>query len=277
MFQQETDLGWNIAAITALTDGRLVACANCWRYLDNGRIDWQKGNSELGGVFLAWSEDKGKTSSSPRRVNIAPMRTAWVRDSILELPDGKLLLPLEGHMHRRAIAYDTVDDRSRSYILCSGDGGPAVGLLGNDCLRCSRHYKFQRVGNDPPGRWTLAGHADAPSAFPAMLRPVNSMPRRVGYEFMVTSHDNGISWSRPVNYRHLRLPGRPYNLAGWKSLVMPIAIAPSLWWSMGLSLKMAQSGTRRMFSPSLTMTWIKLNPPSPRVCDSDAGRDRNCR
>ena len=198
VFQQETDLGWNIAAITALTDGRLVACANCWRYLDNGRIDWQKGNSELGGVFLAWSEDKGKTWSIPRRVNIAPMRTAWVRDSILELPDGKLLLPLEGHMHRRAIPYDTIGERSRSYILCSGDGGQQWVYWGTIACDAAGITNFSEPGMTHLADGRLLAMLRT-ERFPRQAAPGEQYAPPGGYLFMVTSHDNGISWSWPVN------------------------------------------------------------------------------
>ena len=43
--------------------------------LDNGRID-RRGISEIDGVWLTRSSDKGLTWSSPERVNFAPMRNA---------------------------------------------------------------------------------------------------------------------------------------------------------------------------------------------------------
>jgi sialidase-1 len=198
VFPQEEDLGWNIAAITKLADGRLVACANCWRYLDNGRIDWAKGNSELGGVFLAWSTDKGQSWSAPQRVNNAPMLTAWVRDSILELPDGKLLLPLEGHMHRRAIPYDTITERSRSYVLCSEDGGRHWIYWGTIAYDAADITNFSE-----PGLTRLAdGRLLAllrTERFPRQAEPGEQYAPPAGYLFAVTSHDDGISWSWPVN------------------------------------------------------------------------------
>ena len=39
VFAEEEDAGWNVAAICRLADGTLLAHANRWRYLDDGRID----------------------------------------------------------------------------------------------------------------------------------------------------------------------------------------------------------------------------------------------
>src|SRR5205807_881361 len=83
VFTEEEDAGWNVAAICCLADGTLLAHANRWRYLDNGRIDRLHGRSEIDGVWLSRSTDKGRTWSAPSRVNLAPMRNARVRDGRL--------------------------------------------------------------------------------------------------------------------------------------------------------------------------------------------------
>ena len=77
VLQEEEDAGWNIGAIVRLADGTLLVHANRWRYLDHGRID-RRGISEIDGVWLTRSTDKGLTWSAPERVNFAPMRNARV-------------------------------------------------------------------------------------------------------------------------------------------------------------------------------------------------------
>ena len=58
---EEEEAGWTIAAICRLADGTLHVHANRWRYLTDGRIDWMTGKSEIDGVWLTRSTDKGQT------------------------------------------------------------------------------------------------------------------------------------------------------------------------------------------------------------------------
>ena len=132
---EEEDAGWNVAAICRLADGTLLAHANRWRYLLNGRIDSKYGQSEIDGVWLTRSTDKGYTWSAPERVNFAPMRNARVRDAIVELPNGDLILPLHGFRWQRTHPDISSSERERSFVLWSPNKGKSwhyYGTMGYD-------------------------------------------------------------------------------------------------------------------------------------------------
>ena len=68
------------------------------------------------------ADDNGYTWGDTIRVNIAPMIQANCRDSIVEMPDGSLLLPLHANRYAWKGA-DGMGDRKRSIVLWSGDRG----------------------------------------------------------------------------------------------------------------------------------------------------------
>lgn len=199
VLEQEPDAGWNIAAICRLSDGELLVHANRWRYLnDDGRIDWMTGKSEIDGVWLTRSSDKGQTWSPIERVNFAPMRNARVRSAIVELPNGELLMPLHGFRWQRTLPDIASSERERCFVLWSPDRGKRwyyYGTMGYDPAEII-HYHEPGLTILPDGR--LLGLMRT-HRWPTPVKPGEQMGPPSGYVFMATSDDNGMSWSWPRN------------------------------------------------------------------------------
>jgi hypothetical protein len=203
------DAGYNAGGIARLSDGTLLVHANRWRYLDRGEIDWWRGSSVIEGIYLARSTDKGYTWSEPERVNIAPMRNAWPRDSILELFDGTLLMPLHGFMFQPEIPeINNSAERERSYVLGSTDGGRHWHYQGTVAYDASGITHFQEPGLTQlqDGRVLALVRSQR---FPRQAGPGEQMDVPSGYLFALISEDGGISWSWP---RNTRLWGYPADL-----------------------------------------------------------------
>ena len=144
------------------------------------------GTSEIEGIFVRKSSDNGYTWGEKVKVNIAPFRIAYVRDSILEMPDGTLLLPLCGLRYDR---YDgtAIRETLKSFLLRSDDQGE------------SWHY-WGLIAMDPAGIRTLEepGIVRLPDGrLLSMLRSHNR-PRRDppgGYLYQAISEDGGATFS----------------------------------------------------------------------------------
>ena len=199
VMEHTEDAGYNAGAIACLSDGTLLVHANRWRYLDRGEIDWWRGRSVIEGVYLTRSTDKGHTWSAPERVNIAPMRTAFPRDSILELSDGTLLMPLHGFMFQPEIPeINNSAERERAYVLGSTDGGKQWDYWGTVAYDASGITHLQEPGLTqlPDGRVLALVRSQR---FPRRVGPGEQMDVPSGYLFATVSEDSGISWSWPRN------------------------------------------------------------------------------
>lgn len=215
---QEDDAGYNTAAISRLRDGTLLVHANRWRYLDDGEIDWWRGTSHNEGVYLCTSADNGHSWSTPQRVNIEPMRSAWVRDAILELEDGALLMPLHGLMLQLSIPEIPSAEKERSFVLCSRDKGNRWDYWGTVAIDPGSIIHFHEPGliQLTDGRVLALVRTQR---WPRQAGAGEQMSPPSGYTFACFSEDGGASWTWPRNTLLWGYPADPIHLPDGRMLV----------------------------------------------------------
>lgn len=197
--------GWSSGPIASLHDGTLLCHADNARYLlPAGDVAFiaPRGASEQDTVYVARSTDRGRSWSTPSPVRIIPMRGCFVRDAVLDLPDGALLLPLSGARHTISHKFPPNDDDPfRAYLVRSDDRGESW-------------YYFSTIAVDPGGALNLWEPAVAllPSGrLVALLRSdyVHMIAPPGGELYSAYSDDGGASWSIP---RRTPLWGYPADL-----------------------------------------------------------------
>jgi len=204
------DYGYALAGVSRLSDGRLVVNAYGYEFLVDGRIDSRAGTSCFHNVWLTWSQDGGRTWSSRQKVNIAPMRTAAVRDALAEVPDGTLLLPLCGLQRRRGNPEIAELESWTAFVLGSMDGGERWtywGTMGYDPVDVRSYWE--------PGLLRLRD-----GRLLGMLR-MHQWPRLDppgGYLYLTLSDDGGASWSIPRKTDLWGYPADLINLADGRVL-----------------------------------------------------------
>lgn len=191
IFPQGNDSGWSTPSITKLSDGRLVAVAYGYELLDaDGAPDVSRsGISDFVNPHVAWSGDGGHTWTPPQKVRIAPMRLAAVRDAIVEMPDGALLLPISGLRSRHPMPELGGGQTWVAFVVRSSDGGKQWhywGTMAYDPLNI-RSYWEPALLRLRDGR--LLGMIRAPQWA--------GRYRSGGYLFMTVSDDGGASWTEP--------------------------------------------------------------------------------
>ena len=135
VFPRSSDHGHNLAGITQLSDGILISNTMQWKFLFDGSIVGSvpmrphnkpgesftaDGWSEVDGIYVRKSTDNGYTWGGKIKVNIAPIRMAWVRDSIIEMADGTVLQPLCGQRYARN---EGQGESMMSFVVWSDDKG----------------------------------------------------------------------------------------------------------------------------------------------------------
>jgi hypothetical protein len=205
IFRAGRSNGWSSGPISCLRDGTLVCHADNTRYLvRSGDLSFiaPRGASEQETVYVTESRDEGDTWSEPSPVRIVPMRGCFVRDAIVELPDGALLMPLSGARHSLPHKFPPNDDDPfRSYLVRSDDGGASW-------------YYFSTIAVDPGqalNLWEPAIAQLASGRLIALLRSdyVHMIAPPGGYLYSTYSDDGGASWSIP---RRTSLWGYPADL-----------------------------------------------------------------
>ncbi len=204
VLRQGDDYGYALAGLTRLSDGRLVVNSYGYEFLqDDGSADFVKGSSDFAGVYLAWSQDGGRTWSERQKVRIAPMRLAAVRDGIVEMPDGTLLMPLSGLRSRHGQPELGGTESWTAFLVGSTDHGRQWhywGTMGHDPLNIRSYWE--------PGMLRLRD-----GRLVGMVRchpwPDDFSTGTSGYLFLSVSEDGGASWSNP---RKTPLWGYPADL-----------------------------------------------------------------
>lgn len=174
-----------LAAIACLHDGVLLASTTRFRSPFEGKLRWRRG-VETDGVYLRESVDGGHRWGEIRRVDAAPFEIAWTRGAIVEMPDGSLLLPLAGQLHK---TYRAAREPMVTFLLRSADRGVHWryhGTIAHD-HHGGRDYDEPVMIRLSDGRLLC------------MLRS-HENPRRDppgGYLYMTSSVDGGASWTKP--------------------------------------------------------------------------------
>ena len=190
VFPRGQDHGYALAGLTRLSDGRLIADAYGYQLLnEEGLADFGGGTSDFHNPEVAWSDDGGRTWSAPQKVRIAPMRLAAVRDGVVEMPNGNLLMPLCGLRSRHGLPELGGGETFVAFVVASTDGGRQWhywGTMAYDPLDI-RSYWEPALLHLRDGR--LLGMIRAPQWA--------GRYRSGGYLFMTVSEDGGAGWSEP--------------------------------------------------------------------------------
>jgi hypothetical protein len=176
--------GHQLAGLARLSDGSLLASTTKFGFLFEGKLAWRK-DSETEGVFVSKSKDGGHHWDDARKLDIAPFATAWTRGSIIEMPDGSLLLPLAGQKRGR---YQRAGEPVASFLMRSSNQGATWAyhsIISRD-VHGSNDY-------DEPAMVSLGGER-----LLCMLRKHESIRQAPagGYLHMTMSEDGGATWSK---------------------------------------------------------------------------------
>jgi sialidase-1 len=193
VFREGPTDGYSSGPITVLADGTVLSHADHTRFLvrigDLAHIA-PRGASQQETAHVARSTDGGHTWSQPWPVRITPMQGCFVRDGILELPDGALLMPLSGARHTISHKFPPNDnDAFRSYLVRSDDRGETW-------------YFYSTVAMDPAGilnLWEPTLTSLPSGRIVALMRSdyVHMIAPPGGELYCCYSDDDGASWSIP--------------------------------------------------------------------------------
>jgi sialidase-1 len=184
--------GYSSGPLSLLADGTLLCHADHVRYLVRvGDISYiaPRGSSEHDTVYVTRSHDSGQTWDTPWPARTIPMQGCFVRDGILELPDGTLLMPLSGTRRTISQRLPNDDDAFRSYLLRSDDRGETW-------------YYYSTIALDTAGilnLWEPTITRLPSGRIVALLRSdyVHMIAPPGGELYCCHSDDDGASWSIP--------------------------------------------------------------------------------
>lgn len=193
--------GFTSPACLILRDGTLLVFA-----VANTAVGQRNGSeSRFRGGYVARSTDRGKTWSTPERIDAWPLRVAGPWDNPIEMPDGNLVMAVYGALDS-ANAVGTYRDPSRATLLWSDDKGLnwyAYGTIAYDPSGLRQFYE-PSIARTPDGR-LVALSRERLGAFG------NNPP--AGYLFFSESEDGGATWSQA---RRTEVWGYPADLVTLK-------------------------------------------------------------
>jgi hypothetical protein len=193
--------GFTSPACILLKDGTILVFA-----VANTAVGQRSGSeSRFRGGYVVRSTDRGKTWTTPERIDGWPLRAAAPWDNPIEMPDGNLVMAVYGTMDE-AHGVGTYREASRATLLWSDDKGLSWYAYGTIAYDPSglRHFYEPGVARTSDGRLV------------ALLRERlgvfgNNPPG--GYLFFTESEDGGATWSP---YKRTDLWGYPADLVALK-------------------------------------------------------------
>jgi sialidase-1 len=191
---QTTHFGSDIPLITQLSDGTLLMNHLVTSF--HGRkaiaedMGWQ---SDIGvmrakgaeGTWISRSTDNGHTWEPGYKVNSEPLRWTMPADSILELPNGTLLMAVLGQLNTRRERKDA--EPIRSVLLRSDNGG-------------MDWEHWSTIAFDPAGIISFDEPAlgrTADGVLVCMMRTEHLPRGRHQHMWVAYSYNDGESWTRP--------------------------------------------------------------------------------
>ena len=187
--------GSDTPSITQLSDGTLLVNYFQWAFVDQkgmlddfGPQDRPRGTRDVDGVGITTSTDNGYTWGQAYKANVAPMRWGQPIDSVLELPNGSLLMACHGHQFARAwMETDSLHERVRSYLMRSDNKGRDWEYYATIAYDPANIISFDETA--------LARTADG--TLVTMMRTMHGVRNRHQHMWTNYSRNEGESWSRP--------------------------------------------------------------------------------
>jgi sialidase-1 len=194
VWKQTGHFGSDIPLITQISDGTLLMNHLVTSFHGQKGIaedmGWQSEEGLLRakgaeGTWISRSRDNGASWEPGYKVNSEPLRWTMPADSILELPNGTLLMAVNGQMYARRLRTD--QEPLRSALLRSDNGG-------------EEWEHWSTIAFDPAGIISFDEPAIARNndgVLVCMMR-TEHLPRfRHQHMWVAYSKDEGESWSRP--------------------------------------------------------------------------------
>ena len=193
VWEQTEHFGSDIPLITQLSDGTILMChlVNSFHGRKGILEDMGSQSEELlrakgsEGTWLSRSSDNGYTWTDGYKANAEPMRWTMPADSILELPNGTLLMAVLGQLHTRRERKD--QEPIRSVLLRSDNNG-------------FDWEHWSTIGFDPAGIISFDEPAlgrNKDGVLVCMMRTEHLPRGRHQHLWVAYSKDDGESWSRP--------------------------------------------------------------------------------
>lgn len=189
-------MGATDPAITCLSDGTVLIHFVIVSFLEKKGIledmgpqseNFTRGLKCWEGIFLSKSTDDGHTWGSIYKVNTAPLRYGYATDSVVELPDGVLLMASQGNLRMPPVAPPSFVEPDRSYLLRSDDGGDNWEHFSTIAFDAAGIISFIEPGICRTADGTLV----------CLMRTRHQPRDRHQHLWIVYSKNDGESWSRP--------------------------------------------------------------------------------